>query len=107
MNVYKPMMVFNVLKSIAIISDSCRNFTDYLVKDLQVNEKQIERFLNSSPMLVTALSPVIGYEKAAQIAHLAMEREISLKKACLELGYLSSEEFDRIVNPYQMAHPHT
>ncbi len=107
MNVYKPMMVFNVLKSIEIISDSCRNFTDYLVKDLQVNEKQIERFLNSSPMLVTALSPVIGYEKAAQIAHLAMEREISLKKACLELGYLSSEEFDRIVNPYQMAHPHT
>ena len=78
MNVYKPMMIFNLLKSIEIISDSSRNFTDYLVKDLKVNEKQIERFLNSSPMLVTALSPVIGYEKSAQIAHLAMEREISL-----------------------------
>jgi fumarate hydratase class II len=107
MNVYKPMMIFNVLKSIEIISDSCRNFNDYLVKDLQVNEKQIDRFLNSSPMLVTALSPVIGYEKAAQIAHLAVEREISLKNACLELGYLSSEEFDRVINPYQMAHPHS
>jgi fumarate hydratase class II len=107
MNVYKPMIIFNLLKSVEIISDSCRNFTDYLVVDLQVNEKQIERFLNSSPMLVTPLSPVIGYEKAAQIAHLAMEREISLKEACLELGYLSGEEFDRIVDAYQMAHPHS
>jgi fumarate hydratase class II len=107
MNVYKPMMIFNLLKSIEIISDSCRNFTDYLVIDLRVNEKQIERFLNSSPMLVTALSPVIGYEKAAQIAHLAIEKEISLKDACLELGYLSSEEFARIVDVYQMAHPHS
>ena len=107
MNVYKPMMIFNVLKSVEIISDSCRNFTDYLVRDLRANEKQIERFLNSSPMLVTALSPVIGYEKAAQIAHLAIEKEISLKDACLELGYLSSEEFDRIVDTYQMAHPHS
>jgi fumarate hydratase class II len=107
MNVYKPMMIFNVLKSIEIISDSCRNFSDYLVRDLQVNEKQIERFLNSSPMLVTALSPVIGYEKAAHIAHLAVEREISLKDACLELGYLTSDDFDRIVDTYQMAHPHS
>jgi fumarate hydratase class II len=107
MNVYKPMMIFNVLKSLEIISDSCRNFTDYLVRDLRVNEKQIERFLNSSPMLVTALSPVIGYEKAANIAHLAIKKEISLKEACLELGYLSSEEFARIVDTYRMAHPHS
>ena len=107
MNVYKPLMIFNLLKSIEIISDSCRNFTDYLVIDLQVNEPQIERFLNSSPMLVTPLGPVIGYEKTAQIAHIAMEREISLKEACLELGYLSAEEFDRIVDAYQMAHPHS
>ena len=107
MNVYKPMMIFNVLQSIAIISDSCKNFTYYLVKDLAVNEKQIDTFLTSSPMLVTALSPVIGYDKASEIAHLAMEREISLKEACLELGYVSSEEFDRIVDTYRMAHPHS
>ena len=107
MNVYKPMMIFNVLKSIELISDSCKNFTDYLVRDLSVNEKQIDKFLTSSPMLVTALSPVIGYDKASEIAHLAMEREISLKKACLELGYVSSEEFDRLVDTYRMAHPHS
>ena len=107
MNVYKPMMIFNVLQSIDIISDSCKSFTDYLVKGLKVNEKQIDRFLTSSPMLVTALSPVIGYDKASEIAHLAMEKEISLKEACLELGYVSSEEFDRIVDTYRMAHPHS
>jgi fumarate hydratase class II len=107
MNVYKPMMIFNVLQSIDIISDSCKSFTDYLVRGLKVNEKQIDRFLTSSPMLVTALSPVIGYDKASEIAHLAMEKEISLKKACLELGYVSSEEFDRIVDTYRMAHPHS
>ena len=107
MNVYKPMMIFNVLQSIAIISDSCRNFTHYLVKDLSVNEKQIDAFLTSSPMLVTALNPVIGYDKASKIAHLAMEKDISLKEASLELGYVSSEEFDRIVDTYRMAHPHS
>ena len=107
MNVYKPMMIFNVLQSIAIISDSCRNFTDYLVKDLAVNEKQVDKFLTSSSMLVTALSPEIGYDKASEIAHLAMEKEISLKEASLELGYVSSEEFDRIVDTYRMAHPHS
>ena len=107
MNVYKPMMIFNVLQSIAIISDSCRNFSDYLVRDLSVNEKQVDKFLTSSPMLVTALSPVIGYDKASEIAHLAMERDISLKEASVELGYVSSEEFDRIVDTYRMAHPHS
>jgi fumarate hydratase class II len=107
MNVYKPMMIFNVLQSIAIISDSCKNFTDFLVRDLSANEKQIDTFLTSSPMLVTALSPVIGYDKASEIAHLAMDRDISLKEACLELGYVSPEEFDRIVDTYRMAHPHS
>jgi len=107
MNVYKPMMIFNVLQSIDIISDSCKCFTDYLVSGLKVNEKQIDRFLTSSPMLVTALSPVIGYDKASEIAHLAMAKEISLKEACLELGYVSLEEFDRIVDTYRMAHPHS
>ena len=107
MNVYKPMMIFNLLKSIDIISDSCNNFTDYLMRGLEVNEKQIERFLTSSPMLVTALSPVIGHDKASEIAHLAMEKDISLKEACLELGYVSSVDFDRIVDAYRMAHPHS
>jgi len=105
MNVYKPMMIFNVIQSIRIISDTCNNFTDFLVKDLQLNEKQIRAFLGTSPMLITALSPVIGYDKAAEVAHLAMEKEISLKEACIELGYVSADEFDRLVDPYKMAHP--
>jgi fumarate hydratase class II len=105
MNVYKPMMIFNVIQSIRIISDTCNNFTDFLVKDLHLNEKQIRSFLGTSPMLITVLSPVIGYDKAAEAAHLAMEKEISLKEACIELGYVSSDEFDRLVDPHKMAHP--
>ncbi len=105
MNVYKPMMIFNVIQSIRIISDTCNNFTDFLVKDLHLNEKQIRAFLGTSPMLVTVLNPVIGYDKAAEVAHLAMEKEISLKEACIELGYVSADEFDRLVDPHKMAHP--
>jgi len=105
MNVYKPMMIFNVIQSIRIISDTCNNFTDFLVKDLHLNEKQIRAFLGTSPMLITVLNPVIGYDKAAEVAHLAMEKEISLKEACIELGYVSADEFDRLVDPYKMAHP--
>jgi len=98
-------MIFNVIQSIRIISDTCNNFTDFLVKDLQLNEKQIRAFLGTSLMLITALSPVIGYDKAAEVAHLAMGKEISLKEACIELGYVSADEFDRLVDPYKMAHP--
>ena len=105
MNVYKPMIIFNVLQSIRIIADTCSNFTDYLVKDLKINEKQIRSFLDTSPMLITALSPVIGYDKAAAAAHHAMDKECSLKEACIELGYISADEFDRLVGPRKMAHP--
>ena len=107
MNVYKPMMIFNLLQSVHIISDSCNNFTDYLLRDLQPNEKVIDGFLNNSLMLVTALSPVIGYERASEIAHLALKKEISLKEACVELGYASPEEFDRIVDTRRMANPYS
>jgi len=105
MNVYKPMIIFNVIQSIGIISDTCNNFTDFLVKDLLPNEKQIGTFLATSPMLITVLSPVIGYDKASEVAHLSMEKEIPLKEACIELGYVSAEEFDRLVDPGKMAHP--
>ena len=105
MNVYKPIMIFNVIQSIRILSDSCNNFTDFLVVGIKPNRKQIENFLHQSLMLVTALSPAIGYDKASAIAHLANEKDSTLKEAALELGYISAEEFDRIVDPYKMAHP--
>ena len=105
LNVYKPLLIFNVMKSIKILADSCHNFTDFLVKGLEPNREQIDTYLHRSLMLVTALSPVIGYDKAAQIAHLAKDEELTLKEAALKLGFLSAEEFDRLVDPYKMAYP--
>ena len=105
MNVYKPVMIFNVMQSIRMLSDSCNNFTDFLVVGMQPNKEQIDNFLHCSLMLVTALSPVIGYDKASQIAHLANDKGLTLKEAALELGYISSEEFDHIVDPSKMTHP--
>jgi fumarate hydratase class II len=105
LNVFKPMMIFNFLQSIAILSDSCCNFTDFLLKGLQVNRKKIDSYVEQSLMLVTALAPKIGYDNAANVAHIALEKDQTLKEVCLELGYLSSEEFDQIINPYKMAYP--
>ncbi|NJO42788.1 MAG: class II fumarate hydratase [Cyanobacteria bacterium CRU_2_1] len=105
LNAYKPMIVFNIIQSINLLSDSCHNFTEFLILDLEPNRKKIDYFLNQSLMLVTALNPVIGYDKASQVAHYAVEKDLTLKQACLELGYVSEEEFDRVVNPYKMAHP--
>jgi fumarate hydratase class II len=104
MNVYKPILIFNVIQSIRILSDSCRNFAQFAVVDMKANEKQIGRFLQESLMLVTALSPAIGYDKASKIAHLAHEKGLTLREAALTSD-VSAEEFDRLIDPYQMAHP--
>jgi fumarate hydratase class II len=105
LNVFKPMMVFNLLQSINLLADSCNNFTDFLLDGLEPNRKKIDYFLQQSLMLVTALSPKIGYDKAAEVAHMAMEKDLTLKDACLQLGYICAEEFDQIVDPHKMAHP--
>ena len=105
LNTYKPMMIFNLIQSINLIADSCNNFTDFLLVDLKPNRKKIEFYLEHSLMLVTALSPQIGYDKAAEVAHLAHEKNLTLKEACLELGYVSLKEFDEIVIPENMTHP--
>ena len=105
LNTYKPMMIFNLIQSINLIADSCNNFTDFLLVDLKPNRKKIEFYLEHSLMLVTALSPQIGYDKAAEIAHLAHEKDLTLKEACLELGYVSLKEFNEIVIPENMTHP--
>jgi fumarate hydratase class II len=105
MNVYKPIMIYNVMQSIHMVADSCHNFTEFVVDGTEPNRKQIERFLAESLMLVTALNPVIGYDKASQIAHYAFEHDTTLRDAALKLGHISAEEFDRIVDPHKMAHP--
>lgn len=106
MNVYKPMMIYNVLQSIKILSDSCNNFTDFTVIGMKPNLKRINELVNQSLMLVTSLSPVIGYDKASEIAHLAHEENLTLKEATLKLGYLTETEFDRSINLAKMAYPH-
>jgi fumarate hydratase class II len=106
MNVYKPVMIANVMQSIRILGDGCRNFREFLVEGTVPNRAQIDAFVERSLMLVTALSPVIGYDKASQIAHFANDNDLTLKEAALKLGFLGEAEFDRIVDPSKMVHPY-
>jgi len=105
MNAYKPLMAFNVIQSIRLLSDSCVSFAEFLVAGLKPDRKKMDEYLNRSLMLVTALVPVIGYDRATEIALLAAEEGLTLKEAALRLGYISAKEFDRIVDPYRMANP--
>jgi len=105
MNVYKPLMIYNTLHSIRILKDACENFDKFLVRDIQPNFKGIKQDLDNSLMLVTALSPVIGYDKASEIAHYAFDHDLKLKDAALKLGYVKPEEFDRLINPIEMCYP--
>jgi fumarate hydratase class II len=106
MNVYKPLIIFNVAKSARLLTDGCLNFRIFLVEGTQPNEKQIARFVERSLMLVTALSPVIGYDKASKIAHYAMDNDVTLKAAALKLGFITEHEFDRVVDPAKMVRPY-
>jgi fumarate hydratase class II len=105
MNVYKPLLIFNITKSIRLMTDGCTNFRKFLVEGTEPNLKQISNFVERSLMLVTALSPVIGYDKASQIAHYALDHDLTLKEAALQLGAVSAAEFDRIVDPRKMVKP--
>ncbi len=102
MNAYKPLIIHNVMHSITLMTDGCTNFRKFLVEGTTPDLRRIAELVERSLMLVTALSPVIGYDRAAEIAHLAMDRDLSLKNAALELGYVSEAEFDRIVDPAKM-----
>ena len=105
MNVYKPLMINAILQSVRIMADGCHNFRVFLVDGTKPNQTQIKQFLDRSLMLVTALSPVIGYDKASKAAHHAYDKDMTLKAACLELGYVDEAEFDRVVNPAKMIGP--
>lgn len=102
LNVFKPLIIYNFLQSTFLLSDACRSFTDYLVKGIKPNLDRLESHLERSLMLVTALAPRIGYDKAAQIALKAYRENLTLKEACLALGYLTSEEFDQLIIPEKM-----
>jgi fumarate hydratase class II len=104
MNVYKPLMIFNIAHSITIMTDGCTNFRKFLIEGTKPNEKKIKEDVNRSLMLGTALTPLIGYDKASQIAHYAMDHDLTLKAAALKLGFVTEEEFDRAVDPAKMVH---
>ena len=106
MNVYKPLMIANIAQSITILADGSNNFRKFLVEGAQPNRKQIAEHVERSLMLVTALVPVIGYDKAATIAHYAMEHDQTLKEAALELGFVDEKTFDRVVDPKKMVKPY-
>jgi fumarate hydratase class II len=106
MNVYKPLIIHNVTHSITLLADSCTNFRKFLIEGTEPNLKKINQYVEQSLMLVTALSPVIGYEKASQIAHYAMDNDLTLKAAALKLGFVTESEFDRVVDPKKMVTPY-
>jgi fumarate hydratase class II len=106
MNVYKPLIISNITQSISLISDGCTNFRRFLVEGTEPNRQKIAEYVERSLMLVTALSPIIGYDKASKIAHFANDHELTLKAAALQLGYISEQEFDRVVDPAKMVRPY-
>src|SRR5215210_5391209 len=105
LNVFKPVMIHNFLHSVRLIHDACHGFVDYCIVGIELNRKQIDRYLNDSLMLVTALNQHVGYDNAAKIAKHAHKRGISLKESAVELGLLTAEKFDELVNPENMTHP--
>lgn len=103
MNVYKPMMAYNLMQSIRTLSDTCINFTKYLLEDTKPNKEKIEYYLENSLMLVTALTPIIGYDKASKMAHYADDNNCSLAEANRKLKYLNEDEFKQALDPHKMA----
>ncbi len=102
LNVFKPLIIYNLLESIRLLADACHSFTDNCVVGIEPNLPTINRHLERSLMMVTSLNPVIGYEKAAKIAQKAHKEDKTLKEAAIELGYLTAEEFDKYVRPEAM-----
>ena len=105
LNVFKPVMIYNLLQSIRLLADSCRSFNNHCVVGIEPNKTQIEKHLNGSLMLVTALNPHIGYDNAAKVAKKAYQENITLKESAIALGLLTEEEFDEKVRPEKMTGP--
>jgi len=106
MNVYKPVIIYDITHSITLMTDGCNYFRKFLVEGTKPNLKKIKEYVDRSLMLVTALSPVIGYDKASKIAHYASDEDLTLRAAALKLAYISGDDFDRIVDPKKMIKPY-
>src|ERR1700730_17661926 len=106
MNVYKPLMIFNITHSTTIMTDGCVNFRKFLIEGTKPNLTKIKEYADRSLMLMTALSPVIGYDKASKIAHYAMDNGLTLKASALKLGFVTEDEFNRVVDPAKMVRPY-
>ncbi|HXX71883.1 MAG TPA: class II fumarate hydratase [Candidatus Acidoferrum sp.] len=105
LNVFKPVIIHNFLNSVRLLTDACASFREHCIEGMRLDLPAIQYHLNSSLMLVTALTPKIGYDKAAEIAKKAHREKVTLRQAALELGYLTEKEFDEIVRPENMTHP--
>ena len=105
LNVFKPVIIFNYLHSVELLADVCNSFVEHCVQGIEVNREQVDKYVKNSLMLVTALSPKIGYDNAAKVAHTALHENMSLREAAVKLGFLSGEEFDALVHPEDMTHP--
>jgi fumarate hydratase class II len=105
LNVFKPVMIHNLLHSIRLIKDACHGFVEYAVKGIELNREQIDSYVQNSLMLVTALNPYIGYDNAAKVAKNAHKKKISLRESAIELGLLTGEQFDQYVKAEEMTHP--
>ena len=105
LNVFKPVIIYNILQSIQLLADGSVSFTDNCVSGITVNQQRVETLLNESLMLVTALNPHIGYDNAAKVAKKAYEENITLKEAAVALGVLTAEDFDKKVDPHKMTGP--
>jgi len=102
LNTFKPVIAFNVLQSIKLLNDAIISFTENCLRGITVNENQLNENVNKSLMLVTALNPIIGYEKSANIAKHALKNNVTLKKATIDLGYMSEDQFNNIMDLYAM-----
>jgi fumarate hydratase, class II len=105
LNVYKPVIIYNFLHSVTLVADACHGYVEYMIKGIEVNRAKVDWYVKNSLMLVTALAPKVGYDKAAKIAHTALVEDSSLRDAALKLGYLTGEEFDQLVRPEKMTRP--
>ena len=105
LNVFKPVIIYNFLHSVTLITDACHGYVEYMIKGIEVDRAKVDWYVKNSLMLVTALTPKLGYDKAAKIAHTAHVEHSSLREAALKLGYLSGDEFDQLVRPEKMTKP--
>ncbi|MGB9104323.1 MAG: class II fumarate hydratase [Terriglobales bacterium] len=105
LNVFKPVIIYNFLHSVTLITDACHGFVEFMIDGIEVNRDKVDWYVKNSLMLVTALAPRIGYDNAAKVAHTAHVEHSSLKEAAVKMGFLTAEEFDKLVRPETMTHP--